>query len=97
MAAVGEFEGVDFAEVLGAERSEVLRKLEWCVRRLQSLAGGKLAIAREARELDDRLGLTPKGRLALRMTIVETDTEATRVITTSTARRLRAVDASAAG
>ena len=39
--------------------------------RLAALATGRLAIFREMRELDDRLGLTPKGMAALRWTIVD--------------------------
>ncbi len=38
---------------------------------LKALAGGRLSVLREIRELDDRLGLTPKGLAALRWSIIE--------------------------
>lgn len=53
-----------------------------------------LGLLRECRELDDRFGLTPKGRAALRWVIVAED--APEAKPASTVRRLRAVDPSAA-
>lgn len=44
------------------------------VDRLLGLAGGKLAILREMRELDDRLGLSPKAMAQLRWEIVHDQT-----------------------
>ena len=48
-----------------------------CLKRLASLAPGRVQLLREMREVDERLGLTPKGMAALRWTIVadETDTD----------------------
>lgn len=40
------------------------------VRSLAGLVGGRLGIIREMRELDDRLGLSPKGLAALRWRVV---------------------------
>ena len=41
------------------------------VQRIAALATGRLQIMREMREIDDRLGLTPKGLAALRWKIVD--------------------------
>lgn len=41
------------------------------VNALKSLVTGRLSILKEARDLDDRLGLSPKGLAALRWKIVE--------------------------
>lgn len=49
------------------EDDEVLKGL---ISRLKALAVGELQVAKEAREIDDRLGLTPKGMAALRWRIV---------------------------
>lgn len=55
------------------DRKEV-RKLEealdWLLSSLQRRAGGSGPVMREMREIDDRLGLTPKGLAALRWNIV---------------------------
>lgn len=59
-AFVGEHPGV--AAVDG------LRLMISC---LKGLAGGKLSVVREMRQIDDRLGLTPKGLAQLRWKIVE--------------------------
>lgn len=67
LAALATVDGLDFLDVLGAKASEVRET----IRHLASLAAGKLAVCREARELDDRLGLTPKGLAALRWRIVD--------------------------
>lgn len=69
-AALAGVEGLDVAEALGAEDLAELKRL---IGRLASLAGGaRLALAREMRELDDRLGLSPKGMAALRWEVVAT-------------------------
>lgn len=49
---------------------QYLRDLDAIFRRLQALARGSLSIAKEMRELDDRLGLTPKAREGLRWKVV---------------------------
>jgi len=97
LAAIEQVDTLDVAALLSIDESERTSQLDWLIRRLYALASGKLALLREAREIDDRLGLTPKGRLALRMSIVA-DAEPTKkpVPSRSTARgRLRAVDTSA--
>lgn len=62
---------VDF--LIGEDPGEAARNLSILVGKLKAMAGGKLAVAREMRELDDRLGLTPKGLAANRWKIVEGD------------------------
>lgn len=64
---------VDMSELLDLlEQGESIR---WLFQRLVAMTTGHLAIMKEMRELDDRLGLTPKGLAALRWVIVE-DTSA---------------------
>ena len=83
-----------FLEVDPDERTEVV---EGVISALKRLAAGELAIAKEARELDDRLGLTPKAMAQLRWSI-EKPAEAAKapVSAPATVRRLRAVDPEAA-
>lgn len=61
---------LDVADMLRQEPSEASKELEYFIRRLSSMATGRLAVMKEMRELDDRLGLTPKARAALRWEIV---------------------------
>lgn len=68
LSALAAVEGLDVGGLLGAES---FRELRAVIQRVASLATGRLQIFKEIRELDDRLGLTPKGLAALRWTIVE--------------------------
>lgn len=71
LESVADFDLRDFG-LEGEERlDEVNRRLRSMLALLKSMAGGRSAIEREMRELDDRLGLTPKGMATLRWTIVE--------------------------
>lgn len=65
LAALASVDGLDFSDL--GERADEVRAT---VARVASLATGRLAILREVRELDDRLGLTPKAMAALRWSIV---------------------------
>jgi hypothetical protein len=47
-----------------------LETLKWVVQVLKGAATGVLGVMREMRELDDRLGLTPKAMAQLRWSIV---------------------------
>lgn len=58
-------------ELIGSDPDQVALFLKFLVGELKGLAGGKLGIVREMREIDDRLGLTPKGLAALRWKVVE--------------------------
>lgn len=51
--------------------AKVMSQLQAIVTRLKALTGGKISLLREMRELDDRLGLTPKGLAQLRWKIVD--------------------------
>jgi hypothetical protein len=66
LASLAAVEGLDCGSLDGAD--DELRKL---VQRIAALATGRLQIMREMREIDDRLGLTPKGLAALRWKIVD--------------------------
>lgn len=79
---VDEFSVADFINVDEEDR-KVLRRLDDVLHRMKSLAGGRMTLAREARELEDRLGLTPKGLAQLRWKIVADEAPAK----TSTAGR----------
>lgn len=89
LASLAEVEGLDFADVDPTGNTAELRRT---VQRVAALATGKLAILKECRELDDRLGLTPKGMAALRWTIVDDKPEEKAKPAASSDRRLRAVD-----
>lgn len=57
------------------ELAEYLETLKWVVQVLKGAATGVLGVMREMRELDDRLGLTPKALAQLRWTIVAEEDE----------------------
>lgn len=65
------FEATELAELLGVDEDEAIGKLEYIVNRLAALAGGRLPIVKEMRELDKRLGLDPKAMAELRWEIVD--------------------------
>lgn len=70
LAAVDKFDPDAIGEVLGLPPEAALDELATVLARLKGLAGGRLAILKEMRELDGRLGLTPKAMADLRWTIV---------------------------
>jgi len=71
LAAAGDVESLELDELLGAKAPEVRE----AIGRLAGLAAGRLVIFREMRELDDRLGLSPKGMATLRWSIADEDEE----------------------
>lgn len=77
LTIVDRVESLDFGDVLEPENDAAVRRV---VGRLAALCVGRLAICREMRELDDRLGLTPKGLAQLRWKIVA-DVEAPPAVT----------------
>lgn len=81
---------VDLAFLVGEEPNEAARNLGLLIGKLKSRAGGKSSTLREMRELDDRLGLTPKGLAALRWKVVEAE-EPKPAAGTAGRRRLTAV------
>lgn len=66
-------DGVDVRDLVGLEDQEMAQTIDFLVRRLHGLAVGRLAVLKECREMDDRLGLTPKSLAALRWRIVAED------------------------
>lgn len=50
---------------------ELRRNVRALVSTLKALAGGRLAVMKEMREIDHRLGLTPKGLADLRWVVVD--------------------------
>lgn len=64
-------EDFDVAELLEVEDKQVARRLNELFRRMKSLAAGKVQLTKTMTDMDDRLGLTPKGMAALRWKIVE--------------------------
>lgn len=92
----------ELAEILGLdEENDIIRRLEFTVGRLKSMAGGRLSVMKEMRELDGKLGLNPEALAKLRWTIVP-DEDKTPAASKAAAkkpaavRRLRAVDPIAA-
>lgn len=69
--------GFELGDLLDDETGHALKFL---IERLKGLATGTLTVGKEARELDDRLGLTPKGMAALRWKIVEPEKKAGRQV-----------------
>ena len=64
-------EDFDIGELLDIEKDgEMVRRLNELFRRMKSLAAGKVSITKTMTDMDDRLGLTPKGMAALRWKIV---------------------------
>jgi hypothetical protein len=93
-----------FEELLGdaiseddaKERQKILTSLGQTVGRLKALAGGRVSILKEMRELDNRLGLNPKAMADLRWTLEEPKEDADEEPDNkggATVHRIRAVDA----
>jgi hypothetical protein len=65
--AVLDADDVCVADVLGLDDDEhkMARELDWLIGRLRSMAGGRVSLMREMRELDTQLGLGPKAMKGL--------------------------------
>jgi hypothetical protein len=72
LSTIERVSGLDLDEALAAES---FRDFKFVVGRIASLATGRIALMKEIRELDDRLGLTPKSLTALRWNIVDDGSE----------------------
>ncbi len=93
---------VVFDELLGdaigeaddKERNKLLTSLGQTIGRLKALAGGRITIVKEMRELDNRLGLNPKAMADLRWTLEEPKEDEDKGGETKggSVRRLRAVE-----
>lgn len=83
LAAIGACEDEFYVEELLSEiadaddrRNELAkagRNLDWLIGRLKGLAAGRLAVMKEMRELDNKLGLNPEAMGKLRWKIVDAD------------------------
>ena len=57
-------------DLLAGAEPEAIKRVEWALETLKRAAAGKLAVEKEMRELDGRLGLNPEALAKLRWTIV---------------------------
>jgi hypothetical protein len=103
LAAMDSVRGMDLADLLdlGDSESEAIKRVEFVLGRLKGLAGGRLTVLREMRELDERLGLNPAAMAKLRWTIVTDEPAAVPSppqggALPSNVRRMRAFDPEAA-
>jgi hypothetical protein len=62
---------VDLADLLAEFDMEALRRIQWALDALHRSASGKLAVEKEMRELENRLGLNPQAMVTLKWTIGE--------------------------
>jgi hypothetical protein len=73
----GHFDLSDYIDV-SEDQEELARALSRQIEAVKRCAGGKLGLVKECRELDNKLGLNPKGLADLRWSIAEpeeTDTD----------------------
>jgi hypothetical protein len=80
----------DFMDVSEEDR-DVAKRLEALMRRLKALAGGRVSVMREMRELDNRFGLNAKAMADLRWSIADDHTAPAPTQTQGDVHRLRAV------
>lgn len=59
----------DIADLLEIEHTHMTQRISSIFKRMKALASNKVAVAKEARELDNRLGLNPKAMADLRWRI----------------------------
>jgi hypothetical protein len=76
LATLELVQGLDFDEFVDRTAAAAVRT---AVNRVAALATGRLQIVREMRELDDRLGLTPKAMAQLRWSIKADDADVSEV------------------
>lgn len=89
LAALAEVEGLDLVDVANADN---VMSAKAVVRVVASLATGRLQLMKHMLDLDDRLGLTPKGMAALRWTVIDNTPKDEKKSSGSNVRRLKAVD-----
>lgn len=86
LSAIESVDGLDWLELADAENARDFRDV---VGRVAAMVTGRLSIMREMREMDDRLGLSPKGMAQLRWTIVDETPKAPAVRTSTTSTKNR--------
>lgn len=69
LAALGAVEMPDLADAIGVDEEEIPDQVGWVISALKSHASGSNSVMREMREIDGKLGLTPKALADLRWTI----------------------------
>lgn len=100
LAAMDFADHLDLGDLFDESNEEARRRVEWALSTLKRCASGSLAIEKEMRELDGKLGLNPKALAELRWKIVpdeEPEPAKASPARRSTSRgHLRAVDPAAA-
>jgi hypothetical protein len=75
--ALLEGDDISVADVLGLDSEpEMARELDWLIARLRSIAGGRVGVMKEMRELDARLGLDPKAMAGFGWSADDDDSDA---------------------
>jgi hypothetical protein len=96
LAALDFDDYAELVDLLNGADDEAVRRVEWALSTLKKAAGGKRAIEKEMREMDNKLGLNPKAFADLRWTLEVPDEEepkAGKAGSGGSVTRLRAVDA----
>jgi hypothetical protein len=70
----GHFDLSDYIDV-SEDQEELARALSRQIEAVKRVAGGKLGLAKECRELENRLGLNPKALADLRWSIEQQETD----------------------
>jgi hypothetical protein len=88
-----EADGLDLSDYMSVddEDRDAAKRLETLIRKLKALAGGRVSVMREMRELDNRFGLNAKAMADLRWSIEKAE-EPEEPKSGARVRRLRAVD-----
>lgn len=89
--AIRRVDSGSFDELLDSTEEDTRRQIEWVVSTLRAICGSELALMKEARELDDRLGLTAKAFGQLRWKIAR-DADPVAPRSGAKVTRLKAVD-----
>ncbi len=93
--AIRRVDSGSFDELLEATEDDTRRQIEWVVSTLRAICGSELNLMKEARELDDRLGLTAKAFGQLRWKITSEPASAAPAVGGAKVTRLKAVDSKA--
>jgi hypothetical protein len=88
-------DALEIRDLFAEGDDEARRRVEWALGLLKRSATGEVALMKEMRELDNRLGLNPKAMADLRWSIEASAVAAPARPKSGEVRRLRAVDQSA--
>lgn len=72
-AALAFDDDLDLNDLLAGADPDAIARVKWALTLLKQLASGALAVKKEMRELDTRLGLNPQGMAALGWVIATED------------------------